>query len=86
MRIVFSKTAKKSIEKMPKDYKTLVRNGIHGLTKTPPEGDIKQLQGSKGGQNRLRIGKYRILFQYLADANGQYLYINAVGSRGDIYK
>ena len=83
---------------MPKDYKTLVRSGILrliktlvrsgilGLIKTPPEGDIKQLQGSKGGQNRLRIGRYRILFQYLADANGQYLYINTVGSRGDICK
>lgn len=86
MRIVFSKTAKKGIERMPKDYKKLLQNGILGLTKTPPEGDVKQMQGTRDGRYRLRIGKYRVLFQYLTDADGQYLYIEAVGSRGDIYK
>ena len=86
MRIVFSKTAKKGIERMTKDYKKLLHNGILGLTKTPPEGDVKQMQGTKDGRYRLRIGKYRVLFQYLTDVDGQYLYIEAVGSRGDIYK
>ena len=86
MRLLFSKTAKKSIEKMPSDYKKLVHNGIIGLTKNPPEGDIKQMQGTKDKLYRLRIGKYRVLFQYLSDEDGQYLYINDVGSRGDIYK
>lgn len=86
MRIVFSKTAKKGIERIPKDYKKLLQNGILGLTKTPPEGDVKQMQGTRDGRYRLRIGKYRILFHYLTDENEQYLYIEAVGSRGDIYK
>ena len=86
VRIVFSKTAKKGIERMPKDYKKLLHNGILGLTKTPPEGDVKQMQGSRDERYRLRIGKYRVLFHYLTDSDGQYLYIEAVGSRGDIYK
>ncbi len=86
MRIMFSKTAKKDIEKLPKDYKELIHKGILDLTKIPPVGDIKPLQGSKNGQQRLRIGKYRILFQYIDDPDGEYLYINAVGVRGDVYK
>lgn len=86
MRIVFSKTAKKNIEKMPKDYKKLIQEGLLGLIKTPPEGDIKPMQGSKDGLHRLRIGKYRVLFHYLTDHDGKYVYIDSVGSRGDIYK
>ncbi len=86
MRIFFSKTAKKNIEKMPKEYKKLIHDGILELTKTSPKGDIKPMQGSKNGQFRLRIGKYRVLYQYLTDSDGKYLYVNDVGARGDIYK
>jgi mRNA interferase RelE/StbE len=86
MRIIFSKTAKKNIEKLQPNVKRLIRNGIQGLTEIPPQGDIKLMQGSKDGLKRLRVGKYRILHKYLSDENGTYLYIADVGSRGDIYK
>jgi mRNA interferase RelE/StbE len=86
MRIIFSKTAKKNIEKLQPNTKKLIRNGIQGLTKIPPDGDIKQIKGAKSGMKRLRVGKYRVLFQYLTEKEETYLYIDDVGSRGDIYK
>ena len=49
-------------------------------------GDIKPLQGYSDGRQRLRIGKYRIVFCYMVENNEKVLYIMDVGSRGDIYK
>ncbi len=56
------------------------------MTKEPPEGDIKFLQGYADGRKRLRIGKYRIIYNYLPGGGVEILYIINVDSRGDIYK
>ncbi|MEG2286157.1 MAG: type II toxin-antitoxin system RelE/ParE family toxin [Eubacterium sp.] len=55
---------------------------IEGLTKEPPEGDIKQMKGYKDSTCRLRIGKYRIIYRYIQDT----LCVEDINSRGDIYK
>lgn len=34
---------------------------------------------------RLRIGKYRVLFEYIIKNDERFLFIKDVGSRGDIY-
>ncbi|MEG0708568.1 MAG: type II toxin-antitoxin system RelE/ParE family toxin, partial [Cellulosilyticaceae bacterium] len=63
-----------------------IRNGILGLIEVPPKGDIKNMQGIEG-MYRLRIGKYRILYEYKKDdSDNMVLHIVDVGSRGDIYK
>ncbi|MBE6747587.1 MAG: type II toxin-antitoxin system RelE/ParE family toxin, partial [Ruminococcaceae bacterium] len=81
----YSSQAKKDAKKLPKDAAVLVRKGIEGLTEIPPKGDIKSLQGYNDGRKRLRIGKYRIIFQY-KDDGVIYVWIIEIGSRGDIYK
>lgn len=65
--------------------KERIKEGVEGLTKLPPIGDIKQMQGLDSKVFRLRIGKYRVIYEYIGEDNNT-LFIKDVGSRGDIYK
>lgn len=57
------------------------------MTDNPPKGDIKSLQGYADGRKRLRIGKYRIIYNYMNKEHAiKILYVINVDSRGDIYK
>jgi mRNA interferase RelE/StbE len=58
---------------------------IQGLTEQPPKGDIKPLQGYDN-QYRLRIGKYRVIYEYTKNNDFKILLVNKIDSRGDIYK
>lgn len=86
MNIEYSKKAVKYIESLDKPTKQRIKTGIEGLTENPPKGDIKTMQGYSDGRKRLRVGKYRIIYNY--DQNGEIkvLYIMDVDTRGDIYK
>ncbi len=81
MEIKYSKTFIKSLSNLDKRYRQNILTSIEGLIKIPPEGDIKPLKGYNN-TNRLRVGKYRILFRIIDDT----LFIDSLGSRGDIYK
>ena len=85
MEIRYSKQAKKDIKKLPKDVAVLVKKAIEGLTEIPPKGDIKVMQGYSDGRKRLRVGKYRIIYQYRDDGN-VYDWVIEIATRGDIYK
>jgi mRNA interferase RelE/StbE len=85
MDIRYSKQAQKDIRKLPKDVARLVKRAIEGLIENPPKGDIKTMQGYSDGRKRLRVGKYRVVYQYINDGS-IYVWIIEVGSRGDIYK
>ena len=63
-----------------------MKAAIEGLTEIPPKGDIKMLQGYKDGKKRLRVGKYRIVFEERLSENIETLLIINIDSRGDIYK
>ncbi len=86
MEISYSKSAAKAISGLDRPTKQRIRDGILGLTKKPPEGDIRPLQGYNDGRQRLRVGKYRVIFRFDLESEIQILYIMNVGSRGDIYK
>lgn len=86
MEISYSKSAVKAINGLDRPTKQRIRDGILGLTKKPPEGDIRPLQGYNDGRQRLRVGKYRVIFKFDLESEIQILYIMNVGSRGDIYK
>lgn len=85
MDIKYSKQASKDIKKLPKSVAPLIKEAIEGLTKIPPKGDIKTIQGCSDGRKRLRVGKYRIIYQYRDDGN-IYVWVIEIGTRGDIYK
>jgi mRNA interferase RelE/StbE len=82
MKTTFSKRAAKALEAFDKPTQTRIIAGILAI----PKGDIKLLQGYSDGRMRLRIGKYRIVFNYMVENDEEVLYIMDAGSRGDIYK
>lgn len=81
MEIVISKQVQKELDKLDGDAYNRIRNGLNKLIKEPPTGDIKPLRGTDG-VFRLRIGKYRILYEYV----GERVFIIKLGTRGDVYK
>jgi mRNA interferase RelE/StbE len=89
MKIRYAKQAAKTLKAYDKNTRDLIRKKIFGLTKNPPEGDIKSLHGSKT-EKRLRVGKYRVIYEYLEETKSKItvkiLMVNKVDSRGDIYK
>ena len=86
MQIEYSKKAAKYIEKLDTSTKQQIKKAIEGLTEQPPKGDIRMLQGFSDGRKRLRVGKYRTIYNYLPSGEVEILYIVNVDSRGDIYK
>ena len=83
MTITLSKQAVKTLQSMDAATKQRIRQGILSI----PQGDIKPMQGFSDGRQRLRIGKYRVVFLYVTDQDGsQGLHVIDIGSRGDIYK
>ena len=86
MEIIYSKTAVKAVAELDKQTKQRIKLGIEGLIAVPPVGDIKMMQGVNPPGYRLRIGKYRILYNYQINNGEQVLVVKDIGSRGDIYK
>lgn len=86
MKIEYSKKAVKYIESLDKPTKQRIKAGIEGLLENPPKGDIKIMSGYSDGRKRLRIGKYRIIYNYGKDGEIKVLYIVNIDTRGDIYK
>ena len=82
MNAIFSKRAAKILERLDSSTRDRIIAGIRKI----PQGDVKRLVGCSDAQLRLRIGKYRILFDYTAENNEQIAYIDDIGSRGNIYK
>lgn len=86
MRIEYSKTAVKALQRMDRALRTRIHEAIIGLTHTPPKGDIKPMEGKPFGRYRLRVGGYRVIYRYDEDGAMIVLYVIDVGPRGDIYK
>jgi len=86
LRIIYSRVAVKAINSLDKSIKQRIKTGIEGLLEVPPKGDIKQMQGVNLSALRLRIGKYRVLYEYTILNDEEVLMIKDIGSRGDIYK
>lgn len=85
METRFLKPAVKALRQMDEKTRSRMLAAIEGLTLTPPVGDIKPLIGVSG-KFRLRVGKYRVIYSYGEDGGIIILYVEDIGSRGDIYK
>ena len=83
--IKYTKQALKTLKSYSKSERELIRKKINGLTEIPPKGDIKPMQASKT-EMRLRVGKYRVIYEYIAENRLRVLMINRIDTRGDIYK
>lgn len=86
LQIRYSKIAAKTINNLDKSIKQRIKSGVEGLAEIPPKGDIKKMQGFDPPIFRLRIGKYRIIYEYVyIEEMQEVLLIKDIGSRGDIY-
>ena len=79
MQAKLSKRAAKFLVAQVPSVKDRIKSAIYEI----PKGDIKPLQGQFSGLFRLRVGGFRIIFNYM-DAETVFIY--DIGSRGDIYK
>ena len=83
MKVQYTKQALKFLKTCNPSTRELIRIKIKGLTEIPPKGDIKALQGSKT-MKRLRVGKYRIIYEYLKENEMKILMVNKIDSRGGV--
>ena len=86
MVIKYSKKSLKFLSRLDNKSVLRIRTAIQGLTLTPPQGDIKPMQGYADGYKRLRVGEWRVLFRYGRQGELEILFITEIGNRGDIYK
>lgn len=86
MVVRYTRDALKFLSKQDKKTVARIREAIAGLTQTPPQGDIKPMQGYSDGRKRLRVGQWRIIYQNTQDGQVEILLILDIGNRGDIYK
>lgn len=80
MNVELSPKAAKYLLKLDPPTRERIKQALKRLSLEPPQGDIKSLSGQNG--YRLRIGKYRILF----DMTGNEIVVYKIDLRGQIYK
>lgn len=88
-KITFHRRAAKYLRRMPKDRAALVRDALYEVAALDEVGshpNVKQMKGDMSAWSRLRVGSYRAIIQVTIVVEGEELYIDALGSRGDIYK
>jgi len=84
-RVKISKTVYKFIESKDKKFRGIIFEAFDKIAANPFDNslDIKKMR-NKRNHYRLKLGKYRILYEIMKDEILIYFY-NA-GSRGDVYK
>jgi mRNA interferase RelE/StbE len=79
MIILFSKTSLNYLGRLERSHRKKI---VSAIDKLPGHGDIKKMKGKKlANLFRLRIGKYRIIYQIDVDI----IKILDIDTRGDIY-
>jgi len=86
MTIQYSRDALKFLAKLDDRSIIRIKTAVHGLTQTPPVGDIKPLRGYQDGRKRLRVGSWRVIYKYGVEDLIEVLLVLDIGNRGDIYK
>jgi mRNA interferase RelE/StbE len=84
-RVIVHKRAATYLQRLPVSQKERLKEAIRQLEENPlnlPQ--IKLMVGEWAGYRRLRVGDWRII--YWVDENNQTVYVDYIGSRGDIYK
>lgn len=80
MNVELAPKVAKYLSRMDNKSKERIVSALKQLSKEPPHGDIKKMQGKDGF--RLRVGKYRALF----DVTENSIIVYDIDVRGQIYK
>lgn len=82
--IIFSPKALKQFKNLDRAIQIRIKEGITKLAEYPPQADIVKLKGGMGNELRLRVGNWRIIFEYQFEA--KQVHILTIKNRRDIYK
>lgn len=84
-RVVVHKRAAKYLQSLPQPLQKRVKEALVLLSTAPLKyPGIIQMSGDWNGYYRIRVGHIRIIFWL--DLNEDALYVDYIGSRGDVYK
>jgi mRNA interferase RelE/StbE len=83
MKIVYEKSARKMLEKMPTKLAAAFREKIKAFAHDPRHAhvDVKPLMGTENSW-RLRQGGWRAILVVTDDV----VFVETIGARGDVYK
>lgn len=79
-KINIKKEAQKFINKQDKKQKSRLYEAIYKL----PNGDVSPLRGNNKNYYRLRVGTYRVIFEWVE--NEIIIDVTDADNRGDVYK
>jgi len=80
MTVELAPSVKKYLDSLDASIKSRIKKALRKVALEPPQGDIVSLSGQDGF--RLRVGKYRVLF----DVTDEKIIVYDIGLRGQIYK
>jgi mRNA interferase RelE/StbE len=80
MNVEQSPKVKKYMDALDVQIQARIKNALRKLASEPPQGDIVSLSGRDGF--RLRVGKYRLLFDIIGDR----IIVYDIDLRGQVYK
>lgn len=84
-KIKVFKQAVKYYSKLDTKTQSKINSAMEAMMKNPAEGfHIKKLKGEFEGKYRYNVGGLRII--YFVDTKERIVFVEAIGSRGDIYK
>ena len=84
-RVVVHRNAAGYLQKLPKNRREKIKTILKELEDNPlGHVHIKHMLGEWVGYHRLRVGALRIIFYY--DESEDTVYVDHIGSRGDVYK
>ncbi len=84
-RVELTKTAFRDLNKLPKHVQSLIIEKLDILAQNPQllKNNIKPLKGKYKGLKRLRVGKYRVIFE--ERKNELIILIIRIAHRGEIF-
>ena len=83
-RVIVHKRAAKYLRKLPAPDKERIKETLKQLEEKTDLPGIKAMAGDWTGYYRLRIGNFRVIFWI--EETDDIIYVDHIGSRGDIYK
>lgn len=82
--VIFSPRARKDLHAIERNVQKRIKKAVTGLTCFPPKGDVIKLKGGQGTELRLRVGDWRVMFEYLFTE--RQVHILAIKHRREAYR
>lgn len=82
--IIFSPKALKDLKSLDKTIQIRIKEAVLKLTHFPPNADILKLKGGQGNEFRLRIGDWRVVFEY--QFKEKEVHVLTIKNRRDAYR